>query len=116
MTDQEGLQRCIKAGFCDESRLGALKWEGPYSVEFLSPKHYTINTYQTKSKGIRKNAKQVGPSSWEQDSFQTGMSRYRGGIMDGVKVEKIIKTCKDVNDKGTVDKNGRVNPLVFHDF
>ena len=116
MTNQEGLSRCIKAGLCDESRLGALKWEGPYDIEFLSPKHYGINKYHWKSKGIRKNAKQITSNSWEQDQFQTGMSRYRNGIMDGVKVSSIIKTCKDINDKGTVTKSGRVEPLVFHDF
>jgi hypothetical protein len=116
MTNQEGLFRCIKEGLCDESRLGALKWEGPYDFEFLSPKHYGINKYHWKSKGIRKNAKQITSNSWEQDQFQTGMSRYRNGIMDGVKVSTIIKTCKDINDKGTVTKRGRVEPLVFHDF
>ena len=116
MTDQEGLKRCAAAGFLDESRLGALKWEGPYTIDFISPKHYGINTYHWKNKGIRKNAKQLSPNSWEQDSFKTGMSRYREGVMDGVKVEKIIKTCKDIVDKGTVTKSGRVIPLVFKDF
>jgi hypothetical protein len=116
MTNAEGLAKCLAyPGLCDEYALGALKWEGPYEVDFSSPKHYGINGHW-KSKGIRKNAKQITSNSWEQDQFQTGMSRYRNGIMDGVKVSPIIKTCKDINDKGTVTRSGRVEPLVFHDF
>jgi hypothetical protein len=115
ITDEEGLHNCMRAGLCDETALGKLKWEGPYDSEYLSPKHYGMNGHW-KNKGIRKKARQVGPNSWEQDSFTTGMSRYRAGIMDGVKVEKVVKTVKDIVDKGIVGKDGVVRPLVFDDF
>jgi hypothetical protein len=116
ITNKDGLAKCQAAGFLDDHRLGALKVEGPYTLDCLSPKHYALDG-KWKNKGIRKNAVQVGPNSWEQDSFKTGMSRYRDGVMDGVKVERLVKTCKDIVDKGTVDKkSGRVSPLVFHDF
>jgi hypothetical protein len=115
ITDEEGLDNCLKAGLCDEKALGKLKWEGPYTFEALSPKHYSLGG-KWKNKGIRKRAKQTGPNTWEQDSFTTGMSRYRAGIMDGVKVEKMTKTVKDIVDKGTVGTDGIVRPLVFADF
>jgi hypothetical protein len=107
---RKGFERVEEAGLLDENQLGKLKCTGPCEFEPRTGKDYDVDGVR-KTKGIRKDAEQLGPNTFRQKRFETGNSRYRSGIQGGVRVLNIEKTCTGNYSKGTVLANGLVEPL-----
>jgi hypothetical protein len=74
------------------------------------PKDYLIDGH-ARIKGIRKNAKQIGPNTFEQDKFTTLVGLLRLGQLSAPVVTRLTKHLRRQYTKGIVDKSGRVSPL-----
>lgn len=93
--------------------LGKLKVEKFGSCTIRGAKDYTFNG-KVKLKGIKENAKQISEDTFIQYQFNTKNQRYRDGTPDGIVVVKLVTKKLSRNyDKGIVQSDGQVSPLVF---
>lgn len=99
--------------FIHPKRIGALSVDKVCtSLVLHGPKDYEIDGKQT-TKGIPKSAIEVCPSVFQYTQFLGSSSHQRLGQSDGVLTKTVTKTLSRVYDKGIVQSNGRVSPLVF---
>jgi hypothetical protein len=97
--------------FLDATALGKLKVEGVHDdVIIHGPKDYLIDGH-ARIKGIRKNAKQIGPNTFEQDKFTTLVGLLRIGQLSAPVVTRLTKRLRREYTKGIVDALGNVSPL-----
>lgn len=111
-TDEDG--RDAVKHLIHQTELGKLKVEGPGDCHFVGLKHYKWKG-KWKRKGIRmKDAVQLDEDTWEVSQTQTGLSSFRVGESDCVRVTRIRKHLSNDYDKGTVNPiTKRVAPLVL---
>ena len=99
------------ARLVQQDKLGKLKLVAVSSdVEIYGPKWYRFGEV-SKSKGIRKDAVQVGKRVFEQDRFQSFNGALRSNDLDGVIVETIHKKLSTEYQKGIVTPSGFVIPF-----
>ena len=98
----------------DETELGKLKIEATEDhAVFANCKDYRFGG-ETKTKGIRSNAQAVAPDTFTQSRFLGLHSLLRAGIRRGFVVAPVTKELAGRYDKGTVNIDGSVSPLVFN--
>ncbi|GAI99727.1 unnamed protein product [marine sediment metagenome] len=112
MTDPPGTNRL--ASSVAAGRLGKLKIEGvTRKLEIYSPKDYVFGR-ERKIKGVRKDAKRVGPNTWSTYKFVGLRGAIRRGEMKGlVRVLPVIKHLDHTYHKGVVASSGVVSPFVL---
>lgn len=99
--------------YINPTELGKLKVEKTGSCTIRGAKDYTFNG-KTKLKGIKEDATKISENVFIQQQFHTKNQRYRDGTADGiVVVKRITKKLKRNYDKGIVQTDGQVSPLVF---
>lgn len=110
-----GSKRLIKAKTVCNKSLGKLKLEGTSkNTVFYGPKDYEFDGEFVR-KGIRKNAIQVGVSTFEQDSFEGLKSVLNRGGDAYVDITRIRKTLQRKLLKGVLKDQGRVTPLILNE-
>lgn len=111
VVDAVGFRRLRK--YRDNHRLGGLKLERTATeATFYGPKDYIFGD-EERHKGIRRNAKQLGPSTWEQVRFWSWDVHQKQGDEGFIYIDTVTKTLKRVYDKGVVMPDGSVEPLRF---
>lgn len=99
-----------------QTELGKLKLEEIGRCEIFGAKNYVFND-SIKLKGVKKDAVKLAENTYRQSQFVTKNMRYRNGTPDGiVEVKQIVKHISTIYNKGTVNSNGTVSPLVFKEF
>jgi len=100
----------------DNKKLGYLALEDTYTFLHI----HGLKDYESINcicrKGVRKNAKQVAVSTFEQLQFPSFKGLIRAGLHDEIPIKTIRKTLKREYNKGIVTKSGRVKPFVFNEF
>ncbi len=109
LVNQRGLENLNDE--IDAKQLGALAHEATFSVvEIRCPKDYTFDKI-VKIKGIRRDAKQVGPSTFQQITFLSFKSFLQRGDMDRMVLRHTQKSlCREYR-KGVLTSTGRVIPI-----
>lgn len=96
-----------------ETALGMLKLEDTTDkITVYGAKDYTVGT-DIKHKGVPKNAIELSPGRWEYDQFLGAKSWIKTGLQPGVKVFRTVKSRKSEYDKGLIQPDGSVLPLLF---
>lgn len=125
MTNQVGYARLVTNGYIDDHELGKLKLEDQArAIEIRALKDYTLFNSSKhgsdfrKLKGVRAKAKKLAPDldgleRYEQPQFAKLMANMRDYHYDGVVVKQIVKKLHRKYDKGRVNPQGVVLPLVF---
>ncbi|KKL15750.1 hypothetical protein LCGC14_2502480, partial [marine sediment metagenome] len=107
-TNEEGYKRLTDR--LDATRLGALDLQKTAEELIIyCPKDYKLDN-DIKIKGIRKNAKQVGPTSYQQEQWLTLRSLVARGNIDEYVVKTITKTLYRRYEKGDVHPDGSITP------
>ena len=113
LLDSVGFSRL--ADMIDPTKLGMLKLE--YStdrVTIYGPKDYVFGDH-VRLKGIRRTAKQLGPTRYEQEQWPTLRGMLSRNQADNYVVKTITKHLTRCYLKGVVQKNGFVRPFVLDD-
>jgi len=101
--------------YISQTELGKLKLEKVGNCQTHGVKDYVFGDI-IKLKGVKKNAKKIGPNTYVQEQFRTGNKRYTTGTPDGIIiVEPVTKTISRKYDKGIVEKN-KVKPFSLKEF
>lgn len=109
--DSVGYSRLLSQ--LDEGRLGYLKVEGQTDeLVIYGPKRYKFGD-KVRSKGIRKDAHQVGHDTFRQVQFESFKGSLRTGIENRVYIHTVIKRLSAEYLKGVVLESGRVRPFSF---
>lgn len=100
----------------ENSQLGALKieWEGTVA-EFWTAKDYSLDGART-IKGIRKTARQIDATTYEQDMFRSWDYNLQKQVDGHIDVVSTVKHLTRINTKGVVTGMGRVQPIVLKDW
>lgn len=97
----------------DSVAIGKLKCEGvEQKMTIRAPKWYKFGD-KLVSKGIRKDAHELAPLTFEQDKFVSWRGAVRANDTDGVIVKRVRKTLNPHYLKGIVSATGLVSPLVL---
>lgn len=111
--DQQGFSRLVKAEEVASQVLGRLKLEGQSSKwSFYGPKDYSFGD-KVVLKGIRKNAKQVAPQTYEQLQFEGLKSVLNRGGKGYILISTIRKTNKRQYTKGNTTSSGWTTPYTL---
>ena len=96
-----------------ENVLGALNLESVIDdLTIYCPKDY-IADGNPKRKGIRRDAVELSPGTFEQDQWLTFRGLMHRGNLDEYVVRPTIKRVKRIYDKGVVQSDGRVKPHLL---
>lgn len=102
-----------KFGYLLGKGLGQLKEEYTgKQCRVIGAKDYAIDEI-IKRKGIKLDAIEIQPNVFQQLQFYKTKSLIKSEMIDRVVVETIEKKCKRIYDKGTVQEDGTVQPLVL---
>jgi len=101
--------------YSDRYKLGMLKKEEDTIEEIYGAKMY-IKSGVRHIKGIREDAEEIGEMTYRQIQFRQIKTAIREGKPDSVEIAKIIKKINRNYDKGIVDKDGYVKPIVLRDW
>lgn len=117
-TNREGYEKLDALGLIDNKELGKLKVESLGSAVLRGPKDYDwidSETGEVKQtiKGVPRNAIQKENGDYLYNEWQTGLRRYTNPIAEGIEVVQRSKHLKREYDKGFVDNDGLVHPLVL---
>jgi hypothetical protein len=97
----------------DPDALGMLKVEGEYEeIELRGPKDYRLGD-SVKIKGVKKNALWLAPNIAQQEQWSSLKGWLNKGSTGGPTTTTIQKELKRIYKKGTVSKNGTVQPFVL---
>lgn len=108
--------RAALASQVDEGRLGALGEKG--SAELLriyGPKDYVFGS-QTVLKGIRPDAREIAPGTYEQIRFEGLRGALVEGDLNTMKVYTVRKHLARNYRKGIVNADGSVSPFVLDEL
>lgn len=112
IVDQEGYDRL--ADVMHPTKLGYLKLEGiAEDLEIHAKKDYRFGRKRV-LKGIKKDAKRLAASVYEQWQFTTLKYALRDCNLEGVKLFKVIKHVRGGYLAGTVADDGTVKPPKAH--
>ena len=96
-----------------ETRLGALKVEARYKwIHIMGAKDYQTDTVH-KLKGIPSTAERIAERTWQYPVFYRQATHLEKRLRSGYWIETVTKTVAGEYDKGRVQENGRVLPLVI---
>ena len=111
MIHQDQIQ---KFGYLLGKELGQLKleYEGKECYIF-GAKDYEIDE-TIKRKGIKLDAVEIKPNTFQQLQFLKTKSLIREQVSDSVIVREVQKKCKRQYDKGVISNDGKVKPFVFY--
>lgn len=113
--NERGFINLYKNNMIDMVELGKIKLEGFNNLEVIGAKSYQFGD-EIKQKGIKKKAIKLDCGKYLQYQFCTKESRYRKGYADGtVILEPVIKQLCSDYDKGIVEIDGTVSPLIYVD-
>jgi len=99
--------------YINEKELGALSIDGVYDyVSLYGAKDYVMG-HKWKTKGVRKNALQTSPNTFEQDKFVSFKGMLQRGDLNTVYIHRVTKNLSRKYDKGVTQPDGRVTPHVF---
>lgn len=91
--------------------LGLLKLEySGENIRIYGAKDYEIDELK-KHKGIKLNAVEIAPNTFQQLHFMKTKSLIKNETLDRVIVETVEKKCKRIYDKGVICNSGKVLPL-----
>lgn len=111
--DQFGYTQLVRAGEVQPTQLGKLKVEGVSTHwEFYGPKDYTFKD-KTVMKGIRKNAKKINETTYQQLQFEGLKSVLNRGGAGYILIKIIQKTNKRKYTKGNVTRSGWTQPYIL---
>lgn len=112
MTDSTGAKALAVS--VDPGRLGKLKIEGvTRKLEIYSPKDYIFGR-KRRIKGVRRDAKRIGPDTWSTYKFVGLRGAIRRGEMKGiVRVLPVVKRLDHTYHKGIVHSSGVVSPIAL---
>lgn len=109
MVTYEGYKRL--SGLYESTTMGALKLEHRMaSLVIRGVKDYVLDGV-TKIKGIRKNAIQLAPNVYQQETFRGFKGMLRDGELDRQLIKTGTKTLSRIYYKGTVLPSGVIEPL-----
>lgn len=109
--NQTGYNRL--SSLLDDKELGLLKLEGTASQLIINgAKDYKFGE-DVKHKGLPKSAIQIAPNSWEYEQFRGAKTWINQGLPTGVEVYKRIKQRKTPYNKGIIQPDGAVTPILF---
>jgi hypothetical protein len=96
-----------------KTKLGKLKVEHTTnSLKLLGCKSYSFGD-QVKYKGRRKNAKKIGKDTYLQDQWSSLKSLIKNKDLTNYEVNDIVKHYSNIYDKGILQKDGSVSPLIL---
>lgn len=115
-TTRLGYQRLIAANEVNQNELGKLKLEGESDDwQFFGPKDYQFGPKNV-MKGIRKNARKISNTQYEQLQFEGLKSVLKRKGEAFITIKTINKTLKREFNKGIVLNNGWVIPFNLEEF
>jgi len=101
------------AGCLDMHTLGKLKLEAEScDLTIFAPKRYRFGE-KSRSKGVRKDATQLGEGVYAQVQFESFRGAIRSGLTDRVRLHTVIKKLSERYHKGEVQPDGKVLPFVY---
>jgi len=110
-TNQKGYENLIE--YIDSKKLGMMKVEGIYNNLIIHGcKDYVLDN-NVVIKGVKKTAKWENEFTIKQEQFLKTKSLLRRKILDGVVIRDVEKHLSRIYDKGVVNKDGTVSPLLF---
>lgn len=108
ITNEKGYQKLKH--LLDEDKLGYLKIEKEANFfHALGAKDYIMGD-EIKIKGIKKDAVQIGETTFMQNHFLKTRGLMREKITDGAGIKKVTKTLTREYKKGVIGKDGWVLP------
>lgn len=111
VVNQEGYDRL--ASYLDNTKLGYLKLEDTSdSFTIWGAKDYQFGA-DIKHKGVPKSAKELAVGSWQYEQFRGANTWLADGLDTGVKVYTRTKQRISGYDKGIVNPDRSVSPLVL---
>ncbi|GAI83780.1 unnamed protein product, partial [marine sediment metagenome] len=100
-------------GQIHKTKLGKLKVERTTnSLKLLGCKSYVFGD-QVKHKGRRKNAKKISENTYMQDQWSSLKSLIKNKDLTSYEVNDIVKHYSNIYDKGILQKDGSVSPLIL---
>ena len=97
----------------DPTTLGKLKNEATITkLEILGSKHYSQDG-KVRLKGIRREATQIGPHSYQQKHWESLKGAIRAGNTNRVVLKPVVKTLALTYLKGQVSSSGAVSPIAL---
>ncbi len=107
-TGYKRLEKYIKPNV-----LGKLALEAVVdNLTIYCPKDYVVDG-KPKRKGIRRDAKEIAPNTFEQEQWMTFRGLMHRGNLEEYIVKKVTKRVSRIYDKGIVTPSGRVKPHCF---
>lgn len=111
--NEAGYTNLYSLGEVNDKLLGKLKLEGVSSQwAFYGPKDYTFGKKKV-LKGIKKNAKEVAPQTYQQTQFEGLKSVLNRGGAPYIIISTVTKRNKRVYSKGSVSHTGWTNPFIL---
>ncbi len=99
----------------DDYKLGYLKLEGVYkSMLIRGAKDYTLEA-EDKIKGVPRSAREYKPGVYVYPEFDKSRRLIHKGVLYGVLERETVKRLQRQYDKGVVQQDGRVTPIVLCD-
>lgn len=97
----------------DNTALGQLKIEAETNnLKIIGCKHYQFGD-KIRHKGRKKDAQMINPNTFKQKQWNNLSSLIRNRDLNNFQVINIVKTFTHLYDKGLVQANGEVKPLVL---
>ncbi|MBA7556855.1 hypothetical protein ES705_49578 [subsurface metagenome] len=109
--NQAGYERLLSK--IDKNKLGKLKIEDVTDdLKLFGCKFYIFGKRQ-KHKGRKKDAEKIGDRTYRQSKWSTLKTLIQNKNLVDYEVTDIVKHFTGIYDKGTVDKDGNVRPLIL---
>jgi hypothetical protein len=111
----DGYSNLLQAKEVEAQTLGKLKLEKQSREwSFHGPKDYVFGSL-VKLKGIRANAKRINGNTWQQLQFEGLKSVLKRGGDPFIEIRTIQKTNKRIINKGVLNHDGWVSPIILHE-
>ena len=111
MVDQTGMDAL--SSYLDDTKLGYMKIEGVSDkVIIYGAKDYQFNQ-EVKHKGVPKSANEIVPGKWEYQQFRGAKTWLSDGMTEGVNVYTKVKERKSIYDKGIIQPDNSVLPVIL---
>lgn len=113
--NEAGLDNLRSGKMLSDTELGKLKVEESSDImEVVAPKLYMFGD-KWKRKGVRKDAEQIGPSTWRGVQFEGFAGALRAGRVNQARISVLEKTLSGEYTKGRIMPDGTILPLEIHD-
>jgi len=110
-TNEQGYEN-LKAQI-DIAELGKLKIEAETdNLKIIGCKHYQFGS-KVRHKGRKKDAQMINPNTFKQKQWSSLTRLIHNRDLNNFQVINIVKTFTHLYDKGLVQDNGEVKPLIL---